>query len=132
MLGSFEAHPASFVQAPARGGPRLRGVGAGVSIFAVDKVCRRVVIDPAFGGRASLGPRRRAALRAPRRSATGERELLLAGDVGALGRMGANFFLLHQLGRFELLGLTLALYAQRIRASTRRALAAGAAEQEGE
>ena len=45
-----------------------------------------------------------------------ERELLLAGDVGALGRLGANFFLLHQLGRFELFGLTLPIYAERIRA----------------
>ena len=29
--------------------------------------------------------------------------------------MGANFFLLHQLGRFELFGLTLPSYAERIR-----------------
>ena len=33
--------------------------------------------------------------------------------------MGANFFLLHQLGRFELFGLTLRSYADRIRAEYR-------------
>ena len=33
--------------------------------------------------------------------------------------MGANFFLLHQLGRFELFGLTLPSYAERIRAEYR-------------
>lgn len=86
-----------------------------MSLYAVDKVCRRVVIDPAFA--AALREDPQGALKAaspPLRDR--ERELLLAGDVGALGRMGANFFLLHQLGRMELFGLTLALYAERIRA----------------
>ncbi|HEY7967378.1 MAG TPA: hypothetical protein VID68_10140 [Solirubrobacteraceae bacterium] len=86
-----------------------------MSIFAVNKVCRRVVADPAFADalRADGGAALRAAT--PPLDAR-ERELLLAGDVGALGRMGANFFLLHQLARLELLGLTLPLYAERIRA----------------
>ena len=86
-----------------------------MSTFAIDKVCRRVVIDPAFA--AALREDADAALRAARPPLSDrERELLLAGDVGTLGRMGANFFLLHQLARHELLGLTLPLYAQRIRA----------------
>jgi hypothetical protein len=46
--------------------------------------------------------------------------------------MGANFFLLHQLGRFELFGLTLPLYAQRIRAEYAPERSRWAAEQEGE
>ena len=86
-----------------------------MSIYAVDKVCRRVVADPDF--RERLRAEADSALRAVRPPLSElERELLLAGDVGTLGRMGANFFLLHQLGRFELLGLTLPTYAARIRA----------------
>jgi hypothetical protein len=84
-------------------------------MFAVDKVCRRVVVDPAFV--AALRTNADAALRAARPALSDrERELLMAGDVGTLGRMGANFFLLHQLGRLELFGLTLPSYAERIRA----------------
>jgi hypothetical protein len=89
-----------------------------VSLYAVDKVCRRVVREPAFVEQLRRDPD--AALRsaAPPLS-DDERALLLAGDVGRLGRMGANFFLLHQLGRFELFGLTLPSYAERIRAEYR-------------
>lgn len=86
-----------------------------MSLFAVDKVCRRVVIDPDFVAALRADPDATLlAVTPPLRDR--ERELLLAGDVGALGRMGANFFLLHQLGRMELFGLTLPLYAERIRA----------------
>lgn len=85
-----------------------------MSIYAVNKVCRRVVREPEFVEQLRDEPD--AALRAATPPLTDEeRELLLAGDVGALGRMGANFFLLHQLARFELLGLTLPSYAARIR-----------------
>jgi Aromatic-ring-opening dioxygenase LigAB, LigA subunit len=85
-----------------------------MSIYAVDKVCRRVVREPGFADRLRSDPD--AALReATPPLSDEERSLLLAGDVGRLGRMGANFFLLHQLGRFELLGLTLPEYAARIR-----------------
>ena len=102
-----------------------------MSIFAVDKVCRAVVIDPAFT--AALREDAEAALRAARPPLSDrERELLIAGDVGALGRMGANFFLLHQLGRFELFGLTLPLYAERIRAEYAPERARWATEQEGD
>lgn len=102
-----------------------------MSIFAVDKVCRRVVIDPGFV--AALREDADAALRAARPPLSErERVLLLAGDVGTLGRMGANFFLLHQLGRLELFGLTLSLYAQRIRAEYAAERAQWAAEQAGD
>jgi len=102
-----------------------------VSIYALDKVCRRVVIEPQFV--AALREDPDAALRAARPPLSErECELLIAGDVGALGRMGANFFLLHQLGRCEVLGLTLALYAQRIRAEYAPERARWAAEQEGD
>jgi hypothetical protein len=86
-----------------------------MSIYAVDKLCRRVVVDPQLVAALRADPQ--AALAAARPPLSDdERELLLAGDVGALGRLGANFFLLHQLGRFELFGLTLPIYAERIRA----------------
>jgi hypothetical protein len=89
-----------------------------VSVYAVDKLCRRVVREPELRERLRRDPD--AALREATPPLSGEqRELLLAGDVGRLGRMGANFFLLHQLGRFELLGLTLPEYAARIRAEYR-------------
>ena len=96
-----------------------------MSIYAVNKVCRRVVREPAFVEQLRADPER--ALRAARPPLSDEeRALLLAGDVGRLGRMGANFFLLHQLGRFELFGLTLPEYAARIRAEYAAERAAGA------
>jgi hypothetical protein len=86
-----------------------------MSIYAVDKLCRRVVREPELLAALRRDPD--GALRAARPPLSDEeRELLLAGDVGRLGRMGASFFLLHQLGRFELFGLTLPEYAARIRA----------------
>ena len=85
-----------------------------MSIYAVDKVCRRVVREPEFVEALRADPE--PALRAAHPPLTEEEcALLLSGDVGTLGRMGANFFLLHQLGRFELFGLTLPEYAARIR-----------------
>jgi len=85
-----------------------------MSVYAVNKVCRRVVLDQAF--REWLRTEPEAALRASSPPLSEEElKLLLAGDVGRLARMGASHFLLHQLGRFELLGLTLAEYGRRIR-----------------
>ena len=89
-----------------------------MSVYAVDKVCRRVVSEPGFADRLREDPDSTLRAAHPPLSDS-ERELLLAGDVGRLGRMGANFFLLHQLGRFELFGLTLGSYADRIRAEYR-------------
>ena len=109
---------AAVHRGPDSRGPRVRRVECQVSVYAVDKVCRRVVCEPGFADRLREDPE--SALRAATPPLSdSERELLLAGDVGRLGRMGANFFLLHQLGRFELLGLTLASYADRIRAEYR-------------
>ena len=47
---------------------------------------------------------------------TSEREALLAGDVGALFRMGANAFLMAYMARFEVCGLNVEIYNQRMRA----------------
>jgi hypothetical protein len=70
--------------------------------------------------RAALAADPEAALRAAR-PALDEEEVaaLLAGDVGRLSQMGANHFLLHQLGRWRVLGLDLPTYAERIRSAWR-------------
>jgi Aromatic-ring-opening dioxygenase LigAB, LigA subunit len=86
-----------------------------MSVYAVNKICYRVVREPAF--RQALTENPEAALRAASPLLTeDELSALLTGDVGKLSLMGANHFLLHQLGRFRLLGLDLRSYAGRIRA----------------
>jgi hypothetical protein len=91
-----------------------------VSIYAVNKICYRVVREP--GLRQALGDAPEQALRAASPPLSeDELQALLAGDVGRLSKMGANNFLLHQLGRFRLLGLDLPTYADRIRAAYREA-----------
>jgi hypothetical protein len=89
-----------------------------MSLYAVNKLCRRVVHEPEL--RAALAADPEAALRAAR-PPLDEEEIaaLLAGDVGRLSHMGANHFLLHQLGRWKVLGLDLPTYAERIRAAWR-------------
>jgi hypothetical protein len=94
-----------------------------VSVYAVNKLCRRVVREPDL--RRQLNETPEPALRAATPPlAEDEVRLLLAGDVGPLARRGANPFLLHQLGRFEVLGLDLPTYAERIRAEYREERAA--------
>jgi hypothetical protein len=89
-----------------------------VSTYAVNKLCRRVVHEPEL--RAALARDPEAALRAATPPlAEDEIAALVAGDVGRLSHMGANHFLLHQLGRWRVLGLDLPTYAERIRAAWR-------------
>ena len=45
-----------------------------------------------------------------------EREALLVGDVGKLFRLGANAFLMGYLPRFEVCGLNMQNYNERMRA----------------
>lgn len=92
-----------------------------MSIYAVNKICYRVVHDPALREALSgSAAQAEAALRAAMPPLSGEElQALLAGDVGRLSKLGANHFLLHQLGRFRLLGLDLPSYADRIRAAYR-------------
>jgi hypothetical protein len=85
-----------------------------MSIYAVNKICRRVVQEPDFRKQLSSDPE--PALRAARPELSEEElALVMAGDVARLARMGVNYFLLHQLARFELFGLTLPEYGRRIR-----------------
>jgi hypothetical protein len=84
-----------------------------MSVFAVNYLCRELLRDHAF----------RAAMKADPAKALAsldltdeERRLLLAGDVGALFRLGVNGFLMGYLARFEVCGLNVEIYNQRMRA----------------
>jgi len=84
-----------------------------MSIFAVNYLCREVLRDHAF----------RAAMKAdPAKALTAldltdaERRALVDGDVGALYRMGVNCFLMGYLARYEVCGLNVEIYNQRMRA----------------
>jgi Aromatic-ring-opening dioxygenase LigAB, LigA subunit len=87
-----------------------------VSIYAVNKLCYRVVREPALRQALTESPEEALRSATPPLSED-ELQALLAADVGYLSKQGANHFLLHQLGRFKLLGLDLPTYADRIRAA---------------
>ena len=84
-----------------------------MSIFAVNHLCRELLRDHAFRAAMKADPAK--ALAALDLTAE-ERRLLLAGDVGALYRMGVNAFLMNYLPRFEVCGLTQQSYNERMRA----------------
>jgi hypothetical protein len=84
-----------------------------VSIFAVNHLCREVLRD--YGFRAAMKADPAKAL-APLDLSDDERRTLIAGEVGALYRMGANAFLMGYLARFEVCGLNVETYNQRMRA----------------
>jgi len=84
-----------------------------MSVFAVNYLCREVLRDHAF----------RAAMKADPATALtaldltdAERRALVDGDVGALYRMGVNGFLMGYLARYEVCGLNVEIYNQRMRA----------------
>ena len=84
-----------------------------MTIFAVNHLCREVLRDHAFRAAMKADP---AEALAPLDLTTTERQALLAGDVGALFRMGVNAFLMAYLARFEVLGLDVGSYNERMRA----------------
>jgi hypothetical protein len=90
-----------------------------MSVYAVNKLCRRVVHEPRL--REELNGSREeaeAAIRAARPALSEEEvQLVLGGDVGELGKRGCNYFLVHQLGRWEVLGLDLKQHGDRVRAA---------------
>lgn len=89
-----------------------------MSVYAVNKVCRRLVHEPELRAALAASPESaEATLRAATPPLTDEEvRALLAGDVGTLSLAGANHFLMSQLGRFGLFGLDLTEYAARVRA----------------
>ena len=84
-----------------------------MSIFAVNYLCREVLRDHAFRTAMKADP---AKALAPLDLTDDERRALIAGDVGALYRMGVNGFLMNYLARFEVCGLNVETYNQRMRA----------------
>ena len=84
-----------------------------MSIFAVNHLCREVLRDHAFRAAMKSDP---AKALAPLDLSDDERRALLAGDVDTLYRMGVNAFLMNYLARFEVCGLNVQIYNQRMRA----------------
>ena len=85
-----------------------------MSVLAVNRLCRELLRDHVF----------RAAMKSDPSAALGELDLtaeersaLLAGDVATLHRMGVNDFLMGYLARFEVCGLNVPIYAERIRSA---------------
>lgn len=85
-----------------------------MSVYAVDRLCRELLRDHDFRARMKADPK--AALAALDLSEE-ERDAILAGDVAKLYRLGVNSFLMGYLCRFEVCGLTLPVYNERIRAA---------------
>jgi hypothetical protein len=84
-----------------------------MSTYQVAKFCRSCLMDEQVRNLAVDNPE--AAL--DRFDLTEEeREFLLAGDVGALSILGCNDFLLSYLPRWNIFGLDVAIYSERMRA----------------
>ncbi len=84
-----------------------------MSIFAVNYLCREVLRDHAFRAAMKADPTKALA---PLELTDEERQALVAGDVGTLYRMGVNGFLMGYLARFEVCGLNVETYNERMRA----------------
>jgi hypothetical protein len=84
-----------------------------MSIFAVNYLCREVLRDHAFRAAMKADP---AKALAPLDLTNEERKALIAGEVGTLYRMGVHGFLMGYLARYEVCGLNVEVYNQRMRA----------------
>jgi hypothetical protein len=84
-----------------------------MSVFAVNYLCREVLRDHSFRAAMKADP---AKALAPLDLTEPERSALIAGDVGGLFRMGVNGFLMGYLARFEVCGLNVQNYNERMRA----------------
>jgi hypothetical protein len=85
-----------------------------MSVYAVNYLCRELLRDHAF--RAAMKNDPRVAIQNYDLT-NEERAALLAGDVAKLYRLGVNAFLMGYLPRFEVCGLTLPIYNERIRSA---------------
>jgi len=83
-----------------------------MSTYAVNKLCRQALHDPQFRGALKADPSSTLALLP---LSAEERSALLSGDVAWLYERGAHPFLLAYLTRWELFGLTVQVYSERIR-----------------
>ena len=85
-----------------------------MSVYAVNYLCREVLRDHAFRAAMKADP---AKAIANHDLTAEERAALLAGEVAKLYRLGVNAFLMGYLPRFEVCGLTLPIYNERIRSA---------------
>ena len=83
-----------------------------MSVYAIDKLCRDALHDLAFREAVKRDP---AAAIASCDLSDDERKALLEGDVVQLYQWGCHPFLLAYLTRWNLFGLTPAIYNERIR-----------------
>jgi hypothetical protein len=83
-----------------------------MSVFAINKLCHDALHDVAFREALKRDP---AAAIAPLDLTEEERKALLAGDVARLYQWGCHPFLLAYLTRWDLFGLTVPIYSERIR-----------------
>src|SRR5579859_2427062 len=106
------AHPLAIAAPPCKGCGRAKPEPT-MSIFAVNHLCREVLRDHTFRTAMTADPTKALA---PLDLTEAERAALVAGDVGALYRMGVNGFLMGYLARFEVCGLNVQSYNERMRA----------------
>jgi hypothetical protein len=83
-----------------------------MSVYAVNKLCRDALHNRAFREALRTDP---GAAISPLDLTQDERKALLAGDVAWLFEHGCHPFLLAYLTRWDLFGLTAAVYSERIR-----------------
>lgn len=83
-----------------------------MSVLAVNRVCRELLRDQAFRAAMKTDP---AKALAACDLTEDERAAMLAGDVAALHHMGVNDFLMGYLARFQVCGLNVSIYSERIR-----------------
>ena len=83
-----------------------------MSLYDVQEVCIRTLKDKEFREAIKRDP---AAALAPLPLSAKEREAFLAGDVATLYEMGTHPYLLAHLCRWDLFGLTVPVYSERIR-----------------
>ena len=83
-----------------------------MSAYQINKLCHRVFHDVAFREAVKRDP---AAAIADWPFTDEQRQALLTGDVRKLYEWGTHPFLLAHFTRWELFGLTAAIYAERIR-----------------
>jgi Aromatic-ring-opening dioxygenase LigAB, LigA subunit len=85
-----------------------------MSTYAVNKLCRQALHDRAFRDQLKRDPE---AAMATLPLTEAERKALREGDVAKLYEWGASGFLLSYLTRWELFGLTVQTYSERMRAA---------------
>jgi hypothetical protein len=83
-----------------------------MSIYTINKLCRRTLHDLAFRDAVKRDPQNAIA---PWPLTEEERTALLAGDVAKLFELGAHPYLLSYLTRYELFGLKVDVYSARMR-----------------